>query len=71
MNELELKEEFARYCKGLVKDGDCWYYCHESSKNDATAKFLLEKMWKFYCLLTEDNSKFMEMDIQNEIYDLL
>jgi hypothetical protein len=71
MSDSELKEEFARYCKGLVQTDYGWDYYHDRSKNDAISEFLLEKMWKFIGMLNEDDSKFMEMDIQNEIYDLL
>lgn len=70
MTNDNLKEEFTKYCKGLVKENGVWNFYSNLEKNE-NSELLLEKMGKFVDLLNINDSIYLNMDIQNEIYDLL
>jgi hypothetical protein len=66
----QLRNKFALYCKTLIKERDCWNYYHNDKNNDEDT-ILLGKMDKLIDLLNINEDKYLNMDIENEIYDLL
>jgi hypothetical protein len=68
--DKNLRDEFAVYCEGLVKQNGVWNF-YSDGKTNENSEFLLSKIEKFIDMLNIDDTIYMNMDIQNEIYDIL
>jgi len=73
MNKNELKEKMVIYCKNIYyfeKDKE-WCFFYGDNEKDDESIFLQKKVKKLIELLNNGELKYLDMDIENEIYDIL
>ncbi len=72
MKEEDLKKEFSSLCWGLSKINNKWdFWWKLLEKEDEEYKLLKEKMLKLVNLLNNNDKELLEMDIENEIWNIL
>ena len=72
LNNTATKKEFASLCWGLSKVNGKWtYWWKLLEKDNRKNKIFRDKMKKLVDMLNENDTNLLNMDIENEIWDLL
>jgi len=73
MNILESKEKLRKYCENVYyfNDDKKWCFFYDENENDTESISIQNKVKKLIESLNSGDLKYLDMDIENDLYDML